>query len=761
MMLTPKAPLVGMFLRMPFHAERLTLLCRRLFFCAFVALASLSIARAQQKPAAPQATPEPAADDVVRVSTELVQTDVMVFDRSGKFVDNLRPEQFELRVDGKPQAVSFFERVAAGSVNEEAQLAAARGRARTEVGKESTAPVKPLDRGRLIIFFVDDFHLAADSIYRTRKMIDSFIDKEMGQNDLVGVMSASGQVGFLQQLTDNKTVLHAAVSKLNLRQMTAKSFERPIMSEFQALQIEQNNPDAVSYFVDATIREMGMDPRRDRDIAENMVRQRARVMLQQSGAISVNTLSALRNLVRSSAQLPGRKLLFFISEGFLLESRISNVQDVLQRVTDAAARAGVVIYTMDARGLVTGMPDASSESSPDTTGRLTRASAGEIFSNDDALNALAADTGGRAIRNTNALDVALTKVIKETEVYYLLAWRPEQQENRGGKFRRLEVSIKGRPDLTVRVRRGFLEEAAAHPSAAKSSTTAAKANTAAGTAPKFSETELRNALSALYPKNGLPVAVTNSITDSAKEGITLAAWMQIESDALTFAEVEGKQSATFDIAGAVINEQGKPVGSFQERLEVKANGASKRQHIIYNFQTHLTPGLYQLRVAAHDVRSGRTGSAMQWIEAPDLAKGQYGMSGLLLGIRKSNAPAENGSGKDSADPATSSVGLSVDHRYTRNSFLRFLTYIYNAARGPQNSPPDVALQVQIFRDDQPVLTDPLHHATTEGVDDLSRLPYAAEIRLESLPPGRYVLQVTAIDRIAKKSAMQRTHFEIE
>ena len=71
--------------------------------------------------------PSNQTDDVLRINTELVQTDVMVFDRQGRFVDGLRPEQFELTLDGKPQMISFFERVAAGSRTEAAQLAAARG----------------------------------------------------------------------------------------------------------------------------------------------------------------------------------------------------------------------------------------------------------------------------------------------------------------------------------------------------------------------------------------------------------------------------------------------------------------------------------------------------------------------------------------------------------------------------------------------------------------------------------------------------------
>src|SRR5205085_7687351 len=105
----------------------------------------------QSQPATQQQT-----DDVVRISTELIQTDVMVFDRQGRFVDDLKPEQFELRVDGKPVPISFFERVTAGSGNEEAQLAAARGGANLSAVKD--AGVKPLDRGRTFFFFVDDLH---------------------------------------------------------------------------------------------------------------------------------------------------------------------------------------------------------------------------------------------------------------------------------------------------------------------------------------------------------------------------------------------------------------------------------------------------------------------------------------------------------------------------------------------------------------------------------------------------------------------------
>src|SRR5450432_1214790 len=113
---------------------------------AAIALASLALvanisAQTNQNPKPDQ------ADDVVRVNTQLVQTDVMVFDKQGRFVNGLKREDFELRIDGKPQAIQFFERISAGAANEEAQLAAARGATVSTTAKGLGAAV-PLDRGR-------------------------------------------------------------------------------------------------------------------------------------------------------------------------------------------------------------------------------------------------------------------------------------------------------------------------------------------------------------------------------------------------------------------------------------------------------------------------------------------------------------------------------------------------------------------------------------------------------------------------------------
>ncbi|MDT4954405.1 MAG: hypothetical protein QOJ02_2543 [Acidobacteriota bacterium] len=711
----------------------------------------LSSIQAQQKQ---EQAPAEQEDEVIRINTELVQTDVMVFDKQGHFIDNLKGDQFELRVDGKPVQISFFDLIMAGGSNEGAQLAAARGVANAP-GANGSAKPTPLNRGRTIFFFLDDLHLAMDSVVRARKSLLNFIDKEMGQNDQVGIASASGQIGFLQQLTNNKAVLRAAVARLNYIPYDVRDMERPPMSVYQALEInERGNPDLLNYFVEQLQREIPMLPR---ERAEQLVKERADALLQQSAAVTTNVLSSLESLARSSGPLAGRKIVFFLSDGFVVTSRVSDVPEKLRRITDAAARTGVVIYSMDARGLTTGMPDASVEMRADPSGRVATAALGEINAEQEPLRTLAADTGGRALLNSNSLSLGIKNTLQETSVYYLLAWRPEGEVKGGSKFRRIEASVKGHPELTVRVRRGFFNVAPGPTAARKTTATAPTA------AVKTPEEDLRKTLGAVYPKTELQTALTINYQDVPNVGPVVTATMQVRGNTVSSESVDGKPvPATVYVAGALFNDQGKAVGSFQNRLGVTekttnppASTASTPSSIFFTHQFRTPPGLYQIRVAARDEKSGRMGSATEWIEIPDFTSGSLAMSSILIGERKQaqeEVKTANGGISD----------ISVDHRFTKTSYLRFLAYVYNAGRGPASDEvPNVALQIQVLRDDHPVMTSPMRKVATEGIMDMARLPYAAEISLAALPVGQYILKLTAIDLVNKKSTSQRVSFEIE
>ncbi|HVF44620.1 MAG TPA: VWA domain-containing protein [Pyrinomonadaceae bacterium] len=719
---------------------------------------------------APRATPQtqqpqpPQDEDVIRVSSDLVQTDVMVFDKSGKFVEGLKPEQFELKVDGRAQAVSFFEPVKAGTFDEEAQLAAARGRSRAD----RPGPSVPLDRGRLFILFLDDLHVSPGNLSRARDAMLRLVDEQLGQNDEAAVFTASGQLGFLQQMTGDKEILRLAVRRIVSRFLeTAETGELNPISEFQAFAIERGDRQVLDSFIDRVAKERlteqqrqavqsrprggGAPAKRTLGVAsaggasspvyavEAVVRSRARALVQQAQLGAKSTLSSLENVVRVAGALPERKVLFFISDGFFIDTQNSAVLEDLRRVSASAARSGTVVYALDARGLSTSTTFAdASQNGYDASNQTLAVNSASLTAYQEPLHTLAVETGGRALLDTNDLRGGAAQVMRETSQYYLLAWRPESEPGRG-KFRQLEVRVKDRPDLTVRVRRGYSDEPPAQ-EAEKDKKKDKKEKDRKEKNPE--QAELMGALRSQYPRRALPTSVSAGYTDSPAGDPQLTVSVEVDSEALGFKSDGTGEPAALDVVGAVVDDNGKGVSEFDQSLTVSpVQTAGARRRVIYNQQLQLKPGLYQVRVAARDRRTGRAGSSAQWLEVPDVKKGGLALSSLFVG--------ETGDG-------SAQLAVCADRRFARDSRLGFFLYVYNAARAA--APPDVALQVQIFRDDQPVVTKPLVKIETAGMTDLARLPYGEDLSLGELPAGRYVLQVTAIDRAAKSSATRRASF---
>lgn len=712
--------------------------------CAFLCVRLLHA----QSPAPSQPQGQ-AKTDVLRVFTELFQTDVMVFDKQGRFVEGLKKEDFELRIDGKPKPVEFFERITAGTANEELQLASARG---SSLRNSRDARITPLDRGRPIFFYVDDLHLDLTGLVSTRKLLHNFVDKEMGQNDEVAITSATGQIGFLSQLTNNKSVLRAAAERLKMRSRSARDSEFPIMTEYQALQISNYDRDVTSYFVDYLLSSM---PGITRESAEEMVRTRAEMMLSYAANVTTSTLAGLQSLVNSANKITGRKLVFFISDGFLLDSRNSETKDRLRRITTVAARNGVVIYSIDSRGLVAGY-DASDSTQFDPTGRLSRASGGERTAVQDGLNALAHDTGGRAVFNTNAMQPAVKRAIQETSTYYLLAWTPAPETSGSGKFHRIEVRINGRPDLTVQVRRGFFDLDPT-PTAGKKKKEKQKERPPSASA-NASITELQKVMTSTYPEREIPLSLRASYINTPDKGDVVFATTVVPWQFLTLKELDGKHTAKVTVIGGIYNERGEIAESFGRQITL--SGTSKEngvENVVYSHPAYLKAGLYQVRVAARDDDTGRAGSAHTWIEIPNVTSGKIALSSVLLGVRAK--PAISNASIYPVD--FHATELRVASRFSSHDFLRFMVFVYNATVHPVGSKPDLAIQIHVVREGQPVVTSPLKKLSVEGIYDLKRIPYAAEVSLEGLRAGRYLMQISVVDRVAKTSASQQALFDVE
>ena len=158
----------------------------------------------------------------------------------------------------------------------------------------------------------------------------------------------------------------------------------------------------------------------------------------------------------------------------------------------------------------------------------------------------------------------------------------------------------------------------------------------------------------------------------------------------------------------------------------------------------LKPGIYQVRVAARDERSGIMGTASQWVVIPDLSTRQLSLSSLIVGLE----------GVDERGADGGHVQWSVDKRFARGSRLRFMTFVYNATAA------NLAARVQVLREGREVSATPFQKVTTDAQTDRARVPFTAEINLGTLQPGRYTLQVTVEDRAAQRTASQQTPFYV-
>jgi VWFA-related protein len=689
-------------------------------------------------------------DDVIRVNTELVQTDVMVFDKKGHFVDGLRPEQFKLSLDGQERRVSIFERITSGSRLEASQLATVGAGSTNAKNAASIASSNgSVTSGRLIFFFVDDVHLSGESLTRARMALSHFVATRMNPGDKIAIVSTSGQVGFLQQLTDHPAVLHTAISRLNYKRNPEGYAGKTRITEYMASQIEDaHNRQLFAYLMESVKIEygMGLGARRG-DHGNDSAGQAGRLLKSRIGQITAqsrvdtaSTMEVLQSLMESSVALPGRKLVFFLSDGFVVDPRGSNALSLLHQATQMAARTGAVIYSIDMRGsFLDAAVDASSSDYIDMTSRHAGVSLGETIEPREPLNILADETGGRTIVNSTAIDEQIEQAVRETSDYYLLAWRPGSESERSTKAR-LEVTIDGRPDLRIRLRRTYLATNAG-------AATKMKTATAANTTP---EAQLLTTLSSAQPLRTLPTYLSVGYVKS-ESALVLQTSMQIAREAFNFDPSNANLKREVDVIGAAIDDRGL-IYTFKQLLTVTpTTPESARIPVVWNQQLTVRPGLYQVRVAVRERETGRTGSAMEWIEVPPLTQTSFSMSSLFLGERR----AEERLPDQSPQP----IRVEVDHRFERTSVLRFQTYVYNAQKNSGAS--DVWITTSVFRGSQQVMSIAPSGIPPEVSKDSSRLPYWSEIALNQLAPGAYTLQVSATDKIGGTTTTQRTAFTVE
>lgn len=722
--------------------------------------------------------------DTLRIETELVQIDVVVTDKQGKLVKDLKRDDFQVIEDGKSQSITHF---SVGTAGRQATWLPVGpkppGNDKRPVPAPPASPV--FNAGRYLVLMIDDLHLAPGNLALAKQSLTKFIDQQIGVTDQTAMVTTSGAVGMYEQFTADREVLKRAVNRLSVRQRNVtSSMDVPRITPYQAELIDMNDPDALELAVQELMRRDHME----RPQAVSLSQGRARQIIAENNSITLGTLGTIENITRGLRDLPGRKIIVLLSDGFLLGSFNDGRHFDVRRITDAATRAGVVIYSLDTRGLVamaTTM-DASQPGFADPgplAGARIRIESSSIEAERDGMFALAKDTGGEAIFNNNDINAGLQKVLNDTETYYLLAFEP-LTSYRDGRFRKIEVRLPSHPELKIRTRKGYFapDDKAAEKEARvaakaeekdkqKSPEKLAKDQQAAATA------QVREGFSALYPLRGIPVEMVTHFINTPKDGPSLDVVVHIDATTIHFNQVNDRHQAVIEMVGAVFDESGKSVDGFSDKLSMNLKQASLentlRNGVVYAKQLKIKPGYYQVRFVVREDGVKQIGSASSWVEIPDLTKKSLALSSIFFpaaetnpGIMQQNQGPnlKNGSTNKIKEDSVARYPAQVYHRFKRKGSFEFMIFAYNAKLNEKGAA-DLAVQTQIYSGDKLVLATPPRNIqeTNSGQAAVNSegFPYLARLSLDSFEPGNYELRLLVIDRNAKVSAKRAITFTVE
>lgn len=708
-------------------------------------------AAAQTSMPVPRPTP-PADDDVVKISTNLIQIDVTVTDSKGKPITDLKPDEIQIFENGQKQKVTNF-----SFVSGEVKVATPNKTAGNDKLKNApilpSAPVRPENVRRTIAIVVDDLTMSFSSIAWVQKGLKKFVDEQIQPGDLVAIIRTGGGIGALQQFTTDKRQLYAAVDKIKFN--PAGTGRIAAFDSLQAMQTLQ----------ESSIKKKPSDGRdlsdEERQIEESTGSKpdqfdgEREANEYRSSVFATGTLGALNFIVKGMNDLPGRKSVMLLSDGFEIYSRSArtlsqapNVVTSLQRLTDLANRSSVVIYSMDTRGLVVpvgllaedntyGMSDVDVDA-------LKEARYNSIGDKQDGLKYLAKETGGFAVINQNNINAGLRKVLND-QSYYLVGYEPDDEtfDPKRRRYNKFEVKV-SRPGAKVRYRSGFYGVSEEQIASAK---------------PTPSSGILR-ALTSPFTVNDITVRMNPVFAKDDKVGTFLKTFINVDAGDITFEKNNDSYKASFDLVAMTFGANGIVVDERARNYTITLTDAQQKQvtarGLVFTFQLPIEKaGGYQVRLAVRDIASGRVGSANQFVDIPKI-KDKLILSGLVL----ENLVEDNAGVKKPTDPQWDT---SV-RRFRSGSVLRFAYDVYNP-RLDSTGKPTLKYRYRLFRDGAAVFEAGPTAVSKFTSQETRSFTTTGGIKLgEQLVPGDYVLQLEVIDESKPNSpriAVQYATFEIK
>jgi VWFA-related protein len=696
-----------------------------------IALAALSLIAQQPQAPAPAAAAPPArtasASDkpLVSIGTSLVTLDVTVKDKSGKPIEGLKQSDFQVSEDGKVQKVSVFEAQKltmepepppALTLSDQLKLPEA---PKTVITVESPGKVQYHDK-RLLAFYFDFSTMQIAEQVRSQDAALEFLDKKITKDDVVAVFFYASQVQILSDFTGDRELLRTTIKQLPIGEA----------SELAALADSGgcSEEDTGAAFVG--------------DESEFNV---------------FNTdqkLYALEKVAKILSALPEKKELIYFNGG-ISKTGVDN-QAQLEATVNAATKANLLLFPVDARGLMADPPGGGaskggSRGSGIFTGANYNSQRQSINDSQETLSTLAADTGGKVFLDSNDIEAGIEQAQRAMQSYYIMGYYTSNGAM-DGKFRTIQVKLTNGMSATLEYRKGYY---------------ANKVWTKLNSSDK--DQQLKEALAAGDPITDIPIAPQVDFFRVGPSTYFVPVSAKIPGGVIDLKSKGNASTTAFDFVVEIEDETHTTVGNVTDLIKVKldSEAAEKASQKSYQYDTGFTlePGRYRMKILVREDLSGKMGTFDQRFTIPDLAADTSGLklSSIIWSNQREPLTAAVGAAQRlnrrdvASDPrivGDEKIVPNVTKVFRRNQNM-FVTFdVYDAAPDPVNSKlRDVKVSLSLFNQKgaKAFEVGPIEAKQTATTRP-EAVPVNIQIPLKDIVPGRYRCQINVVDEAGRKFA---------
>jgi VWFA-related protein len=671
-------------------------------------------------------------------NTSLVVIDVNVKDKSGKPIPGLKKEDFTLLEDGKPQQISVFEFQQLDSapnprpkVPANKPVAAPRAQtAEITVPTGTTTPVIRYQDRRLVAMLFDFSAMAIPEQSRAQEAAIKFLHEQLKPADLVEIMTAStGPLKVVQDFTDDRDRLEEVV----------RGFQIGVASELAAAGSDGDNTTG-----------------EDNGTAFNADETEFNIFDTD------RKLATLESAAKLLAAFPEKKALIYFSSG-ISKSGFDNQAQLLSAV-NAAKRANVAFYPIDARGLVATAPlgnadTAGSRGTSMFNGSQQQKMRDSFNDSQETLSTLAADTGGKLYVDDNDLAMGMEKARDDLGSYYILGYYSNNIKM-DGKYRRVQVKLANNIEAKLDYRSGYYGQK----QFAKFTAT-------------DKEDQLQQALMLGDPLTDLSLSGELDYFRLARDRYFIPFSVKIPGAEIALAKKRGNEQTEFDFIGQVRDDHSKMVAVVRDGIKIKLAEQTAAQlssrPLAYDTGFTLPPGKYSLRFLARENETGKMGTYETQFTVPDLAPDRPGAvktssviwSSQRQPLNEALASADNKKKLIEADPLVNNgqkLIPSITHVFRKDQNLYVYLEVYDpgvkAGEGGEGDAkkPSVSATLSFYRgktksfESEPVRLDQF------AAKRAQTLPIRFQAPLAQLPAGRYTCQINIVDETGRKFTFERT-----